>query len=258
MYWIILLIIKGFSHWFFVLSVYICESLCPVEYIKNKDSSSNSINPHGIREQIQLESRSLKMGDTSDSKLIKESSARPTETIYTLGSGLDSSTFQLAAKKLDEKKCCEWVRAKRLAIKGRDKMGYLTSKAQAARMTDWVTLLPICVGKQENLPVASWFANLMVPSIYHTFMFLAPQKMSGHLCVKLFLMETTPHKSSKTTLSCCGKWNKVRDVNDYYVEMKAWLEPEANYEEWKVHECCIPSKIGMEKEKKVWISGWLE
>ena len=87
--------------------------------------------------------------------------------------GLDGSSIQLAAKKLNEKNFREWAQSVKFAIDGKGKLEYLTGETKQSAPIDDVALQQ---WRSENSMVTSWLVNSMKPIIEKNYIFLPTVK----------------------------------------------------------------------------------
>lgn len=87
--------------------------------------------------------------------------------------GIDNSSFQLTAERLNGKNYRECAQSIKLIIDGKGKLGYLIGEKQQPASTDAVSLQR---WRSENSLVTAWLVNSMKPVIGKTYLFLPTTK----------------------------------------------------------------------------------
>ncbi|GMP34973.1 hypothetical protein CsSME_00052031 [Camellia sinensis var. sinensis] len=108
------------------------------------------------------------MGDNSiNSRGSTTSETQTSRTTSIISSnGLEGSSVQLSAEKLNGKNFREWAQSVKLAVDGRGKLGYLTGDSQKPESTDAVAVQR---WRSENSLITSWLINSMKPTIGKTY-----------------------------------------------------------------------------------------
>ncbi|CAL5338710.1 unnamed protein product [Camellia sinensis] len=192
----------------------------------------------------------LTMGDNSiNSRGSTTSETQTSRTTSIISSnGLEGSSVQLSAEKLNGKNFREWAQSVKLAVDGRGKLGYLTGDSQKPESTDAVAVQR---WRSENSLITSWLINSMKPTIGKTYMFLPTAKEVWDAVRETYSDEENASQVFEIKTRLWQMKQGEREVTDYYMEMLAlWQELDlSSEEEWRCSEDSALFKKRQEKER---------
>ncbi|CAL5381095.1 unnamed protein product [Camellia sinensis] len=217
---------------------------------RNASSTYNILNEEGRIVAAALLPYGLTMGDNSiNSRGSTTSETQTSRTTSIISSnGLEGSSVQLSAEKLNGKNFREWAQSVKLAVDGRGKLGYLTGDSQKPESTDAVAVQR---WRSENSLITSWLINSMKPTIGKTYMFLPTAKEVWDAVRETYSDEENASQVFEIKTRLWQMKQGEREVTDYYMEMLAlWQELDlSSEEEWRCSEDSALFKKRQEKER---------